>query len=349
MSPQDYAIPRGSCVLVTGATGFIGFRVLLEALSSGYNVHFTARSPEKAREVLSNPAIQRLSPGDRLASIIVPDVTVDGAFDAALQGVTHVLYVGSPVPVPGYDPDTQVWQPTVKGPANLLASALRVPSVKRIVITSSIVANMAPTPDPSITVTAASRVQLPGAPPTTFSNVFEAYTLGKVTVINSTDAFVEKNNPHFTVSHVVPGYVFGRNELALDANQIRTENSSNNILMASLMGGEFPAPIHGGYAHIDDVAEVHLKVLGLDPAAGTPKDFGVCTNVDYSTAFDYVEKDFPKAVADGTFARGKLPTLPISYDSSETERTFGIKFRTFENAVVDLAKQYLEKLGKELA
>ncbi|KAE8369702.1 hypothetical protein BDV27DRAFT_140999 [Aspergillus caelatus] len=315
-------------VLITGATGLIGFRVLLEALNNGYNVRFTARSGEKAEKVTSNPLIQALSPGDRLSSIIMPDTTVDGAFDAALQDVTY---------------------PTIKGVSNLLASAMKVPSIKRIVITSSIVGNMPPIPDPFTTVTAASRVHLPGPPPTGFPNLFEAYALAKITEANQTDAFVENNNPHFSVAHIMPGYVFGRNELALTADQVLQENSSNMYLMACITGKEIPFPLHGGYVHIDDLAAVHLKVLCLEPGPETPSNFGACTNIDYSVIFGYIEKAFPNAVADGTFKRGKLATLPIAYDSSETEKRLGRRLRSFEDAVVDAARQYLEKLGKELA
>ena len=336
-------------VLITGATGLIGFRVLLEALNNGYNVRFTARSGQKVQKVTSNPVIQTLCPGDRLSSIIVSDTTVDGAFDAALQDVTYVIHVGSPVPVPGFDPVTQVWEPTIKGVSNLLASAMKFPSIKRIVITSSIVGNMPPIPDPFTTITAASRVHLPGPPPTSFSNLFEAYALAKITEANQTDAFVEKNNPHFSVAHIMPGYVFGRNELALTADQVLKENSSNMYLMACITGKEILFPLHGGYVHVDDLATVHLKVLCLEPGPETPRNFGACTNIDYSVIFGYIEKAFPKAVADGTFKRGKLDTLPIAYDSSETEKTLGVKFRSFEDAVVDATRQYLEKLGKELA
>lgn len=75
-------------VLLTGATGLIGFRVLLELLKNDYSVRFTARSQEKALKVLSNPAIQNLRPGDRLTPFIVSDILVDGAFDATLKDIT---------------------------------------------------------------------------------------------------------------------------------------------------------------------------------------------------------------------------------------------------------------------
>lgn len=113
-------------ILITGATGLIGFRILLAALAGGYNVRYKVRLEEKAWMVSSNPAVQKLAPapGDRLSPVIIPDFTVEGAFDAALQGVTHIIHAGSPVPVPTYDPTTQIFNPTVKISSGLLSSAL---------------------------------------------------------------------------------------------------------------------------------------------------------------------------------------------------------------------------------
>ncbi|OTB18598.1 hypothetical protein K445DRAFT_314475 [Daldinia sp. EC12] len=335
-------------ILITGSTGLIGFRILLAALEAGHNVRYTVRSEEKAKVVSSNPAVQKLTPGERLSPVIIPDFTVDGAFDSALQGVTHVIHAGSPVPVPTYEPTTQIFQPTIEISKGLLSSALKSPSVKRVIITSSIVANLGPVPPPT-PVSAATRVPLPDPIPSTFNNVFEAYLLGKVVELHNSDEFVKTQNPHFTVSHVVPGYVFGRNELALDANMVQTQNSSNNFLMLGLLGGEPPFPIHGGFAHIDDVADAHLRVAFLDPQPDGPKDFGIATKVDYDNLFDYVVKAFPKAVEEGVFKKGKLVTVPVNYDSSDIEKLLGGKLRSFESAVVDVAAQYLEKLGKEKA
>jgi nucleoside-diphosphate-sugar epimerase len=333
-------------ILITGATGLIGFRILLAALADGHNVRYTARSEEKAQVVLSNPAVQRLQPGTNLTPVIIPDLTVDGAFDGALHGVTHVIHAGSPVPVPTYEPTTQVFQPTVKISAALLASALKAPTVQRVIITSSIVTNMGLVPPPTA-VTAETRVPLLDPIPEAFSGVFEAYVMGKIVEMYNTDEFVRTQNPHFTVSYVVPGYVFGRNELALDPIMMQTQNSSNNFLMMGMLGAELPMPIHGGTAHIDDVADVHLRVLFLDSKAEGPRDFGVSSKVDYSTIFDHVEKAFPKAVSEGVFKRGVVPTLPVKYDSSETEKLLGRKLKSFESAMLDVAGQYLETLGKE--
>ncbi|KAI4861049.1 putative cinnamoyl-CoA reductase [Hypoxylon rubiginosum] len=335
-------------ILITGATGLIGFRILLAALAAGHEVRYTARSEDKARIVSSNPAVRKLAPGDRLSSVVIPDFAADGAFDSALKGVTHVIHAGAPVPMPTFDPVTQVFQPTVKISSGILSSALKTSSVQRVVITSSIVANLGPTPPPTA-VFAGTRVPLPSPVPSTFSNVFEAYVMGKMVEMHNSDEFVKTRNPSFTVSHVVPGYVFGRNELALDTAMMQTQNSSNNFLVVGMLGGELPMPIHGSFAHIDDVADAHLRVALLNPETEGPTDFGIATEVDYATIFDHVKEAFPKAVVAGVFKKGKVPTLPMKYDSSDAERLLGGKLKSFKSAVVDVAGQYLEQLGMEKA
>lgn len=101
-----------STFLITGASGLIGFRILLNALEAGHDVRYTVRSEEKANIVSSNPAVQKLGAGDRLSAIVISDSTVDGAFDSALEGVTHIIHTGSPVPMPHFDPKTQIFEPT---------------------------------------------------------------------------------------------------------------------------------------------------------------------------------------------------------------------------------------------
>ncbi|KAI1248263.1 hypothetical protein MGN70_010512 [Eutypa lata] len=335
-------------ILITGATGLIGFRILLAALAAGHNVRYTVRSEEKAKIVSSNPVVQKLAPGSRLSSAIIPDFSAEGAFDSALQGVTHVIHAGSPVPFPTFNPMTQVFQPTVKNTSGLLSSALKVPSVQRVIITSSIVGNIGLVPPPT-PVSASTRVPLPNPIPSTFGDVFEGYITGKIVELHNTDEFVKTHKPHFTVSHVIPGYVFGRNELALDPVMMQTQNSSNNFLMMGLVGNELPFPIHGGFVHIDDLGDLHLAVLFRKAKEGEVQDYGVATKVDYDTAFDHVEKAFPKAVKEGVFKRGKVPTLPVNYESSDVEELLGRKLKGFNDAAVDVASQYLEKLGKEKA
>lgn len=203
-------------------------------------------------------------------------------------------------------------------------------------ITSSIVANLSEdTQGPTL---ASTRIPPPDPLPKTFNNVMEAYVVAKMVELQDSDAFTKKNSPHFTISHVMPGYVFGRNELALDTTMMQTQNSSNNFLMVGLLGGALPFPIHGAFAHIDDVAEVHMRVA-LEEGPG--RDVGVATKVNYDSTFDAVESKYAEAVAAGILKKGNIPTLPVEYDASDAEAMLG-GLKSFESAVADVVAQYLE-------
>ena len=167
-TPHVQEMEMAGTIFITGATGLIGVRILLAALAPGHTVRYTTRLDEKAKTVSSNAAVQKLAPSGRLSPAIIPDFGADGAFDAALQGVTHVIHAGSPVPMPTFDPMTETFEPTIRTSAGLLSSALKTPSVQRVIITSSIVANLGLTP-PSTPVSASTRprCQALSPPPST--------------------------------------------------------------------------------------------------------------------------------------------------------------------------------------
>ncbi|KAI0023732.1 putative cinnamoyl-CoA reductase [Xylariomycetidae sp. FL0641] len=349
-----YTTPAGipptnpSTIFITGANGLIGFRTMLEALDKGHYVRIAVRSIEKAKEVSSNPAVQKLRKDDLLSFFIIPDFTVEGAFDAALEGATHIIHVGSPVARPDYDPMKDIFEPTLKMAANLRAAAQRVDTMERMVIASSIVANLGLVP-PEEAVSATTRPDLPEPLPERFDDVFSAYIAAKVLEKRESDEFVKDKSPlRFTISHVFLGYTFGRNELVRDADAMQVSNSSNNFLMKALVGGQLPFPIHGAFVHIDDAAELLLLVALLDgeEMKSFHPDVGIATKVDYSTIFVEAEKAFPRAVESGALRRGTVPTLPVEYDmKGDPTNLLRRDLKTFNNAVLDVATQYLETIG----
>ncbi|PSR78919.1 putative cinnamoyl-CoA reductase [Coniella lustricola] len=311
-------------ILITGASGLIGFRILIDAVTAGHNVHFTARSEAKAALVSSNPAIKKLGLKEgQLTAFVIPDLTVEAAFDAPLKGATHIIHAGSPVPVPTFDPTTQIYEPTIKISYSLLQSALKFPEIKRIGLTSSIVANTGLVPGPQ-TASAATRIAPPSPIPRSFNSAIEGYVTAKIIEMYNTDELRKTQKPHFSISYVVPGYTFGRNELILNTAMMSTENSSNNFLVMGITGIELPFPIHGVAAHIDDVSATHLRVLFDEVCVG--KDYGVATKVDYSMIFDIVSKAFPKAVEAGVFKKGAcLRFKPSTIRARQTSYSVGLR------------------------
>ncbi|MFD7704755.1 SDR family oxidoreductase [Streptomyces caelestis] len=81
-SPQDGAGPGPLC-LVTGATGYIGGRLVPELLDAGYRVRCLARSPDRLRD----------HPWAGRTEVVRGDVTDSASVAAALDGVDVAYYL----------------------------------------------------------------------------------------------------------------------------------------------------------------------------------------------------------------------------------------------------------------
>jgi len=83
-------------VLITGATGQIGFRALVLALQHGYKARVALRKPEQQAEKLKKTAsLQKFQ--DDVEFVHVPDITADGAYDEVIKGADFVLHIASPL------------------------------------------------------------------------------------------------------------------------------------------------------------------------------------------------------------------------------------------------------------
>lgn len=86
-------------VLLTGATGFLGFLTLIDLLKSGYSVRAAVRSHANSEKIRGHHLVKALNPtSESLFFVVVPDMTVTGAFDAAVRGVDYIVHIASPVP-----------------------------------------------------------------------------------------------------------------------------------------------------------------------------------------------------------------------------------------------------------
>ena len=65
-------------------------------LQAGYRVRAAIRGPESADKIKASKSIQPYLAN--LEFIIVPDITADGAFDTALDGVVYIEHIASPLP-----------------------------------------------------------------------------------------------------------------------------------------------------------------------------------------------------------------------------------------------------------
>lgn len=72
--------------------------------------------------------------------LVEADLLEEGSFDDAAEGATYVFHTASPFAIAGItDPQKQLVDPAVKGTLNVLGSVAKSKSVKRVVLTSSVV------------------------------------------------------------------------------------------------------------------------------------------------------------------------------------------------------------------
>lgn len=345
----------GDLVLITGATGHVGFHVLLHALDAGYTVRAAVRSQDKADSLLAVPALQQRKVGARLSFAVVPDLTKPGAYDAAVQGVRYIIHLASPIPTDGLTPDqfeTELLEPAVQGTLGILVSAQEAPTVRRVVITSSTAAIV---PSAAIEVaddtvfTAESRTPTP--PVSSLTNPFQAYAASKVKALNETEAWVRREAPAFDVVNVHPSYVMGREEVHPTAAKL-TSYGTNRVVLGVALGVKSTAALSGMTVHVDDVARVHVGALDAKVPGNTSylvtsnNPAGSLNGTVYQDAAKFVAKHFPKQVASGVLPNdGTQPSVPIKVDASKTERTFGFTHIPFEEQVKAVVGQYLELVG----
>jgi dihydroflavonol-4-reductase len=127
-------------VCVTGAAGFIAGHVIVDLLDDGHIVHATVRDlGDDAKRAHLDELKERYSGKLELfeANLLEP-----GSLDAALEGCDALIHTATAVILAAPDPQKQIIDVAVKGTQNVLDSVARAPSVKRIVMTSSIAAVM---------------------------------------------------------------------------------------------------------------------------------------------------------------------------------------------------------------
>jgi nucleoside-diphosphate-sugar epimerase len=123
----------------------IGFRILVQLLEAGYSVRAASRNQAGFDRTSSLKQVAGCKA--QLSSVIVPDITVPGAYDEAVKGVRYIVHVASPLAGKntGTDYETSMIYPAIQGTVGILESASKVAGIARVVITAS-VASLASTP-----------------------------------------------------------------------------------------------------------------------------------------------------------------------------------------------------------
>ncbi|KAK4158344.1 hypothetical protein C8A00DRAFT_10851 [Chaetomidium leptoderma] len=265
MSGPEVSIPKGSLVLITGATGHVAAHTAKQFLERGYRVRGTVRDLQSAAW-LTEDVFKAFADSGLLELVHVPDLGAKHAFDQAIKGASAIVHIASILTFA--DDPSQVIQPVVDCVTSILEAALGELSVKSFVYTSSIAAAVDINPGGVAAHVGQDSwndhaVELAYAPPPhrdTFDRGHAVYQASKVAAEKAVWAFAEKNKPHYSVNVVSPSTVLGeglvKRHLEIPYPWIKNLYDGNEEI-----GALFQAIIH---IDVKDVALLHVATT-LDP------------------------------------------------------------------------------------
>jgi nucleoside-diphosphate-sugar epimerase len=335
-------------VLITGATGHLGFKTLLLLLSAGYRARIAIRSESKQRILTENPAFKALKvSAETYEFVVVPDITATDAYFEAVKGVSYIIHIASPLGGPEQDSTEEYRkyfvEPAVNATVAALEAAKRESSVKRVVITSSVAALipfsvLARPHEDNEWFTADGRAPDDNGP---YAASMHAYVASKVNSLNAAESWIKANNPHFDLVKIHPSFLEGRNELILKPED--AFSGTNALMLAVATGNEFPKPMSSSTVHNDDAARLHVEALKSSIPAGSYVANGPL--MSWSELPGLVVELFPEAVKDGRLSdKGNMVGVASHFDTKKTEETFGWKFQDFKSQVKSVVGHYLELL-----
>ncbi|MDX1496690.1 MAG: NAD-dependent epimerase/dehydratase family protein [Salinisphaeraceae bacterium] len=343
-------IDRSKPVLVTGGNGYIASWIVKYLLEDGIDVHATVRDPKDDKKVGHLKAIAENAPGK--LTLFKADLLEDGVFDDAMAGCELVMHTASPFVIMGIkDPQKELVDPAVKGTRNVLTSATQTDSVKRVVLTSSVVGIYGDAVDIEQTENGVFTEEHWN---TTSSVNHQPYNFSKVAAEKAAWEIANGQN-RWDMLTINPGLVVGPS--LTNASASGSFSTIKQFYNGSLKMG---APkMELGIVDVRDVAQAHIK------AGFTPSASGRHICVSESQSFLQIGKILRKAFGDKyPFPRSEVPKFmvwlvapmsgitrpfvsknvgyPLRFDNSYTRKDLGIEFRPAEESLVEFFQQLID-------
>lgn len=338
-------IDKNKPVMVTGANGYVASWLVKRLLDEGITVHAAVRSPENERKMSHLKEAAKGSKGE--IKLFKSDLLQEGSYEEAMQGCELVFHTASPFITDVKDAKKDLIEPAENGTANVLNSANKVESVKRVVVTSSCAAIYTDAIDCQKGPNGALTEDMWN---TTASVDYQPYSYSK-TLAEQKAWEIQKGQNRWDLVTINPSFVMGP---ALNPHDVTSE--SMNILK-QIGDGTFKAgvPKMGiGVVDVRDVAEAHFQAGYKANAQGRYITSAHNTNFlemgetllpKYGEKFPLPKKALPKwllmivgPMANKLFTRAFIRNnvnVEWKADNSKIKNELGIKFRPLRESMED--------------
>ncbi|KAM6572867.1 hypothetical protein CsatA_016947 [Cannabis sativa] len=244
---------EGKVVCVTGASGFIASWLVKLLLQHGYTVKASIRNPNDLKKTKH---LVELDGAKERLHLFKADLMEEASFDSAINGCHGVFHVASPVFQLSNDPQAEIIEPAVKGTLNVLRSCVKAPSVKKVIITSSMAAvliNGKPL-NPNVVVD-----ETWFSDPVLCENMKIWYAASKARAEKAGWEFAKENGIELITIH--PGVTLGPLLQPI-------MNDSVSLIMNLTNGAQtFPNRVYS-YHDVRDVAKAHIQAFESGSASG---------------------------------------------------------------------------------
>ena len=335
-----------SIALVTGASGYLGSWVAREFLSEGWRVIGSVRSVKNEEKVAHLKEMQETYP-DHL-ELIEGDLLEPGAFEEACARAAVVVHTASPFAIGRVDdPENSLLRPALEGTRNVLASARRSSTVKRVVLTSSVVATHG---DASEVAETEHGFIHEGHWNRTSSLTHQPYSYAKSEAEKAAWEIADK--APWKLVTLNPGFILG-------PSLSKRGDSASATLLRRLLSGEFASGVPKlsfGVVDVREVARAHLEAASRKDAEG--RTILVATHATLLEMAEIIDLLFPGV---HPVPRRELPTpllylpapklglswryihrnvgKPVRYDNRKSKEILGIFYRSLEETLGDHRNQ----------
>lgn len=343
-------IDRSKPVLVTGGAGYIASWVIQYLLEDGLSVRATVRDKGDSKKISHLLKLGERFPGK--LEFFEADLLKEGSFLNAIQekgGVELIIHTASPFVIDGIkDPQKELVEPALFGTKNVLLSANQSPSVKRIVLTSSVAAVMGDNID------AANHPghRLSEKDWNTTSNLtHQPYPYSKTLAEREAWKIAEAQT-RWDLITINPSFVMG------PSLSERADGTSVNFML-SMINGKFAPGVPDmtiGFVDVRDVARAHV-LAGFTPSAKgrhivsseTLKFLDVAKKIQekFGNRFPVPKKSLPKFLTYliGPFFGLSWPYIsrnvgiPFTLDRSYSEKDLGLTYRPISETFAEHIQQ----------
>lgn len=302
-------------VCVTGASGYIASWLVKFLLQRGYIVKASVRDindPKKTQHLVElDGAKERLH-------LIKADLLEEGSFDVAVDGCDGVFHTASPFFHATTDPQADLIDPALKGTLNVLRSCAKSPSIKRVVLTSSIVAVFANgkprTPEVVVDETWWSD-------PEFCKRTQQWYMLSKTLAEDAAWKFVKEKGIDMVA--INPSMVIGP---LLQP----TLNTSSAAILNLINGAKTYPNVVAGWVDVKDVANAHISAFENPTANGRYCMVGRVAH--FSEIVKILRQLYPTLHLPEKCADDKalMPTYQVS---KERARSLGVEFTPLQETI----------------